>query len=69
MEEEEDSPNPPSGSTTQPQKEADGTEEEAETEGAQSVVSGGNIAVSPKEQQILMGDQTSTKGSPAVILP
>ena len=67
IEEEEDPPSPPSGLTTHPQKEADAksTQEEVDAEGAQSVASGGSITVSPEEEQILMGGQTPTKGSPA----
>ena len=39
---------------------------EAEAEGIQAGASDGNLAVSPKEERILMGEQTSTVGqSPA----
>ena len=44
-EEGEDPPSPPSDSTTQPQTEAgvEGTQEEADPEGVQSIASGGSI--------------------------
>ena len=54
-----DSPSHSSSPKTQPHAEAD-------TEGTQSLASGGNLTVSPKEDDILTGDQTHTKGqSPA----
>ena len=54
-----DSPGCSNSPETQPQEEAD-------AEGTQSVVSGGNITVSLEEEEILMGDQTPAKGhSPA----
>ena len=54
-----DSPGHFNSPEAQPQPEAD-------TEGAQSLASGGNLMVSPEEEEILMGGQTPTKGqSPA----
>ena len=56
-----DSPSHPSSLKAQPQVEAD-------TEGTQSVASGGNITVSAKKEEILTGDQTSQWPQVATLL-